>query len=617
MTLRYAKTAFIIWLLSVHNPILNGQASSWQQEVAYFISVNMDVQKHQFSGIQYTTLYNHSPDTLDELHFHLYYNAFQPGSDMDVRSRQLPDPDPRVGARISQLKPHENGWVDVKAVRQEGQILDYSVSGTLLSVSLKRACLPGDSVRIELNFRSQIPIQIRRTGRNNREGIDYSMAQWYPKLCQYDKRGWHTDPYIAREFYGIFGNFQVQIEIDSSYCLAHTGILQNPGIGPCNKPLPLNSGNKRTWVIRAEKVHDFVWVADPDFVKADYHRSNGCILEAFYLSDPSFKSSWSQLLPIMDSAFRFIEAHYGEYPYPKYAFIQGGDGGMEYPMATLITGKRPLNSLVGVATHELLHSWYHGVVATHEGMYPWMDEGFTSFVESETINHLRGLRLVPGQLEDDPHRANLEAFAKFAEQGEADPLCTHADHFKTNRAYGMGAYSKGALCLHQLSYLMGRKTFLQGMLRYYQQWKFKHPEPEDFFRTMEKTSGLELDWFDNYFVHTTKRIDYAIDSLDEVNGSVRCHLSRRGEFPMPVEILVLKNDGTAIRYYIPLNLMRGGKQFPKESQVHTLTAWSWVNPHYMLQLDCRPEDVAAICLNPERQLADTDPSNDCYFTHSE
>jgi hypothetical protein len=184
-------------------------------------------------------------------------------------------------------------------------------------------------------------------------------------------------------------------------------------------------------------------------------------------------------------------------------------------------------------------------------------------------------------------------------------------------AMGWGAYSKGALCLQQLSYLMGRTTFLQGMLRYYEQWKFRHPEPEDFFRTMEKASGLELDWFNNYFVHTTRRIDYAIDSLDAVNGFVRCHLSRRGEFPMPTEVLVLKNDGSVTRYYIPLNLMRGKKNFPDELQVLTQPAWSWVNPHYILQLDCRSEEIAAICLNPDRQLADTDPSNDCYFTHSE
>lgn len=617
MTHCFTKIALAILPFSLITPIVYCQASDWQQEVAYFISVKMDVLEHRFSGAQQTTLYNHSPDTLNELHFHLYYNAFQPGSDMDVRSRELPDPDPRIGTRISQLKPDECGLVDVRSVRQEGLALDYSVSGTLLSVFLKRACLPGDSVRVELNYQTQIPVQIRRAGRNNREGIDYSMAQWYPKLCQYDKRGWHTDPYIAREFYGIFGNYQVEIEIDSSYCLAHTGTLQNPGNGPCNKPVQLNPGSRLKWVIQAEKVHDFVWVADPGFIMDSYHRSNGCTLEAFYLSDPSLRSSWSQLLPIMDSAFQFIEARYGAYPYPKYAFIQGGDGGMEYPMATLITGKRPLNSLVGVATHELLHSWYHGVVATHEGLFPWMDEGFTSYVEAETIDHLRRKGLVPGQLEDDPHRANLEAFVKHAAIGETDPLCTHADHYRTNRGYGMGAYSKGALCLQQLSYLMGRTTFLQGMLRYYEQWKFRHPEPEDFFRTMEKASGLELDWFNNYFVHTTRRIDYAIDSLDAVNGFVRCHLSRRGEFPMPTEVLVLKNDGSVTRYYIPLNLMRGKKNFPDELQVLTQPAWSWVNPHYILQLDCRSEEIAAICLNPDRQLADTDPSNDCYFTHSE
>jgi hypothetical protein len=193
-------------------------------------------------------------------------------------------------------------------------------------------------------------------------------------------------------------------------------------------------------------VHDFVWAADPEYVRQAQILPDGRQLLFYHIPNAKYDSAWNQLPFIMQKALEFIEPRYGPYPYRSYSFIQGGDGGMEYPMATLILGNRPLNSLVGLCLHEWMHTWFQMLLATNESLYPWMDEGFTSFAESEVKNHIDSLGLVPGVTPaEDPMRRTLEDFVKFSKSGREEALCTHADHYQTNRAYGVASYSKGAL----------------------------------------------------------------------------------------------------------------------------------------------------------------------------
>ena len=207
---------------------------------------------------------------------------------------------------------------------------------TILEVILEKVLLPNDSTVIEMNFEAQVPIQIRRSGRNNSEGIDYSMAQWYPKLCAYDANGWHANPYIGREFYGNWGDYNVRIELDANYCVAATGYQLNSDEVNCS--LPTTKSTKK-WHFFAPKVHDFVWATDPDYVHKVYTRTNGQILN-FYYQENEKTENWKLLPKIIDTALVFIEKNFGPYPYKSYSFIQGGDGGMEYPMACLLYTSR-------------------------------------------------------------------------------------------------------------------------------------------------------------------------------------------------------------------------------------------------------------------------------------
>lgn len=590
----------------------SAQSYRWQQRVEYNMEIDFDADDHQFEGMQSLKLWNNSPDTLRKLYYHLYFNAFQPGSDMDVRSRDLPDPDSRIGGRIQLLTKDEIGYHKIHWIKQGKNKLEYFIHGTILEVKLKKPLAPSESVSLDMSFHSQVPVQIRRSGRNNKEGIDYSMSQWYPKLCNYDEQGWHTPSYVAREFYAPWGDFNVTIYIDKKYCVAATGILQNPDDVGCGYSEKTSTRYKKIWKFVANNVHDFVWAADPDYTHTTFKRKNDCVLHFFYQDNERTKDSWTELPKIIDKALDFIESRYGPYAYKSYSFIQGGDGGMEYPMATLISGNRPIISLVGVSIHELMHSWYQMMLATNESLYPWMDEGFASYAEEEVINYLHKEKFLAGEVLDDPHAETISNYIAFAKSGGEEALTTHADHYTTNRAYGMASYVKGDVCLTQLKYIIGTEAFDIGMLDYYWKWKFRHPNPNDFIRIMEKASDLELDWFKEYFVYSTKKVDYAIDSVYSANGKTICRLKREDLFPMPVEVKVRFADGKNVLYYIPLNLMMGRKQFSQNENVQQLTEWSWVNPYYEFEIDKKLNEIIDIRLNPDNQLIDVNSINDVY-----
>ena len=242
---------FILFFLSIN---LIG-SSYWQQKVKYKINISFDVKNNQFSGTEEIIYYNNSPDTLNKIFFHLYFNAFQPNSMMDIRSRNIIDPDRRVMDRIYNLDKDEIGYHRIKSLKQDANNLTYVIEGTILEVELFEPIKPNDSSIFSLEFYSQVPKQIRRSGRDNKEGIEYSMAQWFPKIAEYDRQGWHAHPYIAREFYAPWGNFDVSISINKKYIVAATGVLKSLE----------EYKNYNRWNFVANNVHDFVWAADPRY----------------------------------------------------------------------------------------------------------------------------------------------------------------------------------------------------------------------------------------------------------------------------------------------------------------------------------------------------------------
>lgn len=590
----------------------NTNKNYWQQEISYKMEVELDVLTNILTGSQTIKYKNNSPETLDKVFFHLYLNAFQPGSAMDVRSAILPDPDPRVGSRIGSFLPEEIGYQRILKLTHNGENVTFSVVGTILEVDLPRPIKPGQTAKFQMEYDAQVPIQVRRTGRDNGEGIRYSMTQWYPKMCEFDEQGWHAHPYIAREFYGVWGDFDVKISIDATYIVAATGLLKNGNkIGNGYSVTTKSKNGKTTWQFVAENVHDFAWAADPDYIPDHHVCADGTILRAFYQDHETYTETWQALLPIMEEALRYLNHHFGKYAYPTYSIIQGGDGGMEYPMATLITGHRSLTSLVGVSVHELVHMWYQMTLGFNESYYYWMDEGFTNYASERVMEHLKSKNLIPGTLEANPFESFYKGYANLVKSGLEEPMGTHADHYETNTAYGISAYSKGAVFLNQLEYVVGKKAFDTGLLSFYNDWKFKHPDDNAFIRSMERVSGLELDWYKDYMVYTTKTIDYAIDTLVGEGNQSAVLLSRQGLMPMPVDVVVSLTDGRSLYYTIPLDIMRGNKTEKTKdgTLMEILPDWDWVNPGYFFILPYPLDLVSRVMIDPSSRLADLNPDN--------
>lgn len=635
------KTTLSLFLILFSVSVF-AQPDRWQQRVKYTMNVDMNVQTNQYKGKQTVEYWNNSPDTLHHVFFHLYWNAFQPGSMMDVRSRrqgsiilgnrngrEVADWDSRVKDRIANLKPDEIGYENVTSIKMNGRVQKTKLYETILEVLLDKPILPKSKVVFDMEWDAQVPLQIRRSGRDNPDTkVRYTMTQWYPKLVEYDYEGWHPTPYVGREFYGVWGDYDVTINIDKNYILGGTGYLQNPntiGYGYEEKGAKVTRqpGNKLTWKFIAPNVHDFAWAADPEYKHLTRQVAGGPTIHVLYKNpgnDPKEEAKWKDMADAAVVVYPFIKKNFGEYAYKQYSFIHGGDGGMEYPMSTMLA-----SSSLGTAFHEWMHSWYQMMLGTNESMYPWMDEGFTEYATNLVEEYYRQevtrkrLANYPAELRKSDslamnakplyHADNYNGYLALARSGKEEPMTTHADHYNTNYAYSNAAYSKGAVFMEQLGYIVGAQNRDKILLEYYHQWRFKHPNANDFIRIAEKESGIQLDWYKEYWVNTTKTIDYAIDSLWETNGT-NIRLRNIGLVPMPVDVKVTFKDGSSEWHYVPMYLMFGEKP-AEEGQAgrKVYDAWKWTHPTYEIKTDRKLTDIVAVEIDPSYRMADIDRKN--------
>jgi len=393
-------------------------------------------------------------------------------------------------------------------------------------------------------------------------------------------------------------------------------------------------------------VHDFAWAADPEYKQIVRTIPNGPTIRVFYNSKPTqagfedlsaatratYNNDFSRYLATWDKqwealadaavvVYPFIRKNFGDYPYRQYSFIHGGDGGMEYPNCTML-----LNAGLGTAVHEWMHSWYQGMLGTNESKYSWMDEGFTEYATNLVEEFYRQevsrktLLNNPVQLRKSDslvmnslplyQAPNYTAYYRLAKSGREEPLTTHADHFNTNNAYSNAAYNKGAVFLEQLGYIVGAPVRDQILLEYYRQWRFKHPNANDFLRLAERLSKLKLDWYGEYWINSTKTIDYGIDSLWESNSFTNVRLRQVGMMPMPIDLKISFKDGTSEWHYIPMYLMFGQKP-PEARQTSRISyePWKWTHPLYTIQTKRKLTDILTVEIDPSQQMADVERKN--------
>jgi hypothetical protein len=612
------KLLSAILFLIITGPVV-AQPDRWQQRVNYKMDINFNVTTNQFTGKQKLDYTNNSPDTLYKLFYHLYFNAFQPNSMMDTRSRRqgsiklgrnnAPDWDGRVKDRIFNLKPNEIGYQKIKSVKVNGVAQQFQEEETILVVQLSKPILPKSKATIDMDFEAQVPLQVRRSGRDNpNTGVRYSMSQWYPKLCEYDYEGWHPTPYVAREFYGVWGDFEVNITIDKKYIIGGTGYLQNAnqigyGYESTGTKVVQPSGNTLTWKFVAPNVHDFVWAADPEYKHITKTAANGTVIHVLY-DGKQKDEAWQKIADAAVTVLPFMEKKFGAYPYKQYTFLHGGDGGMEYPMATLIA-----SASLGTVFHEWMHSWYQMMLGTNEGSYAWMDEGFTEWATNlvSDFYYKQEVKYFENGVPYNNQKENYDGYFSLVKSGLEEPLTTHADHFNTNFAYSSAAYNKGCVFMEQLGYIIGAQQRDQLLLNYYNQWRFKHPNAADLIRLAEKQTGLKLDWYKEYFVNSTKTVDYKIDSLWQEGSTTKIRLSRVGLMPMPIDVAITAKDSSRELHYVPLNLMYGAKSNDYEGiTMKTYPAWKWTHPTYIIETKLPLTSIIDVEIDPSQRMADVE-----------
>ena len=630
---------FIIF--SIAN-FLNAQADRWQQRIDYKIIAALDVNANIIKGSEDLVYTNNSPDTLRKVYFHMYWNAFASNSAMDIRSRELgknylsvrrgapitsastmtgqdnvQDWDRRVKDRIQNLTPNEIGYQRISQILMNGKVQKLIEHETILEVQLTNPIAPKTSAKLSLQFEAQVPVQIRRSGRENTEGVRFSMSQWYPKMVEYDYQGWNTNPYIAREFYGVWGNYDVTIQLDKNYTVAATGVLQNSAA-------LANAAGWKAWNFKGNNIHDFVWAADDHFKHLSKEVRKGLTLHVYYKEKTAVEdSAWANVLWAAEKGLPYIEKKFGVYPYPQYSFIQGGDGGMEYAMATLLKGPG-----IGTVFHEWMHNWYQHVLGSNESLYPWLDEGFASFAEDDIsfwyeqniatqspfISEAAKKQLLANNEKAKTYLpyiqyGNYGGYLALAKSNIEEPMSTHSDHYNTNFAYSSAAYSKGATLLGFLGYIIGDSLRDATLIKYYNIWKFKHPNANDFFRVAEKTSGIQLQWLKEYWVNSTKTIDYGLNDIQAQNNTAIISLQRNGKMPAPIEVLITYKDGSTEMHYIPLDLMLTPKLAETTQNRIVHPEWKWVQPTYTFETTKPITALKTIEIDPSFRMPDINRNN--------
>ncbi|WP_263818791.1 M1 family aminopeptidase [Salinibacter sp.] len=586
--MRARLSALLLLLLCSPALAVAQSPSQWQQHVDYEMDIRLNPETHQVDGHQRLTYTNNSPDTLRTVYYHLYFNAFQPQSMMAERNRHLPDPDGRTVPRIFNLTPGEQGRQTVTSLTQDGTPVSYEVYDTVLRVDLAEPIPPGTSTTFVMDYRSQVPLQTRRSGRDSRgDDIDYTMTQWYPKMAEYDERGWHANYYVNREYYAPYGEFDVEITLPAEYTIGATGVLQNPdevghgydidGSGTWRPSDGLPDADTLTWHFRAEDVHNFAWSADPDYIH-DKVTADGTAHHILY--KPAVAEQWRPLRNNMPDLTAYFSDEYGDYPYPQMTVAQGGDGGMEYPMFTVVSSydgpefeeKSSYRSVLGTTVHEFAHMWFYSALGSNEADYAWMDEGFTSYATTEGMAHLAG--------QPANHTSARQSVVTMHKLGIAEPFSTPADWFSTNAAYGITSYPGGQMLVDMLGYVMGDAQRDQWLQRYFRERAGMHPDPFDLELFAEQESGLMLDWYFQQVTESARTVDDAIADLDQERTgdgvAVDLTLKRKGTLRLPQDVRLTLADGSTQWLNVPLASMHGHKPVPDDWIV--TEPWPWVAP---------------------------------------
>ncbi|HXN76717.1 MAG TPA: M1 family metallopeptidase [Gemmatimonadaceae bacterium] len=558
----------------------------WQQQANYKISATLDPARNELRGRETIHYTNHSPETLPYLWLFVEQNLCAPNS---ITNQLNQPPLVFLGSTFDFSCQGFNGGGHLESLRIGGVDAKRTVYGTTMRIDLPTPLAPGASVDIEAAWHFNVPPQ--GGGRMGHDGPLYEMAQWYPRMVVYDDvHGWNHEPYIgAGEFYLEYGNFDVSLTVPASYIVAATGELANPEevltatqrtrlaaarksetpvaiigadeVGDVEKTRPrtvkavalrVNTVPWLTWHYTATNVRDLAFAAGPNF-RWDASGYNGILIEDLYRPTAD---KWTEVNRMGREAIKYFSEQWYPYPWSHATTIEGPIEGMEYPMLTFTPNSPAREDQQWVIAHEFGHEWFPMTVGSNERLYPWMDEGFNTFIDlGNAAKYFQGTPY-GDSIEVHP----LHLYADHAKPGDEQPLITNPTQVRN--LFWVG-YQKPALMLQMLRYeVLGKDRFDAAFREYIKAWAFKHPTPADFFRLMRDESGMDLDWFWRGWIYSTARLDQSVDSVaTRADGGSNVYLGNHGTMVMPAEISLTFADGTRTIVKLPIEMWNLGSQF--------------------------------------------------------
>ncbi len=595
------------------NPVRQADGSPgpgyWQQRADYRIRATLDTAEKRVTGYQIIRYTNNSPDTLRFLWLQVDQNLFRQGSTGSLlfgAESRLNSADFEGGFDIDSVVQVDSAPTTGTTARRRRNrpvpppvrsLLKTRVDETMMYLELAAPIPPGRTATVELGYGFDVPE--RGADRMGRDGSLFQIAQWYPRLAVYDDvQGWNTDQYLGPgEFYLEYGTFEYEITVPAGYIVAGSGVLQNPGdvLTPLQRrrlaaalksdttiqvvtPEELAAGTARperdgalTWRFRAEQVRDVAWSASPDYVW-DALGWEGILAQAYYR--PSALTTWKDAARMTRHSIQEYSTRWFSYPYPQLSAVEGPVSGMEYPMVAMQGRGNDGPDLFNVLTHEIGHMWYPMVVGSDERRYAWMDEGFDTFINTFSEEGY-------WQRDDSAVRQReREMFIGIDQTPTAQPIMTPANRYKTSENLLSLAYVKPSVMLLALrNKVLGPEVFDSGFREYTRRWAFKHPQPADFFRTMEEVSGRDLAWFWRSFFFTSAALDQTVESArQEPDGSTQVTLANLGDAVMPVELELSFEDGTTERLKLPVEIWYSGNRYVYEIKPGKTLVSARVNP---------------------------------------
>jgi hypothetical protein len=567
----------------------------WQQTVDYTLKAVLDTAAKRLSGTEQVRYTNNSPDTLKFVWMQVDQNLFRPGSvgsllfaqesrfggagfpggfeiESIAQSLVPAKPAPTAGGR--------RRAAPVSPAVARSTPLKWRVDDTMMYLELATPLAPGGSTALDLVYSFNIPEH--GADRMGRDGSLYEIAQWYPRMAVYDDvHGWNTDPYLGQgEFYLEYGNIDYEVTVPAGYLVAGSGVLQNPtevltaaergrlataiksdstiAIVTADE---LTSGASRprtegtqTWRFRAEHVRDVAWAASPDFLW-DASGWDGVLAQAYYR--PSATDTWKDAAKMSRYSILEYSTRWFRYAYPQISAVEGPVSGMEYPMMAMEGKGEDGPDLYNVITHEIGHMWFPMTVGSDERRYAWMDEGFNTFMNtfSEEDYWKRD--------DTEIRRGEARLVTTLDQTPTAQPIMTPANRYKNNQNLGSLAYVKPSIMLLALrNKVLGPEVFDTAFREYTRRWAFKHPQPADFFRTIDQVSGRDLSWFWRGFFFTTAALDQSVETVRQAPDSgAEVVLRSLGSAVMPVELRVGYADGTDDLIKLPVEIWYGGNRY--------------------------------------------------------